>query len=271
MADGAAVQGSALKIGDSRILPYQLACMEVWGGNISIETPVELPGLRGWIYSKPQVPATAGGDVYYLSVCSAGMLSRIVLADVSGHGQGVGPLAVELRDLVRKHINTMDQSDLMRGINDAFSDPAGPGSQFATAAVLGYYSETRDLVFANAGHPPLLWYHADRGSWDWLHEQTAPEEKTIEGLPLGLISGTHYSQTAVHLGAGDRLILYTDGITECVNESGVELGYEGLAEIARKLSLVDPLAIGPDLLSRVQAYSAAAGHLDDVTLLVLSA
>ena len=271
MADGAAAQGGALKIGDSQILPHQLACMEVWGGNISIESPVELPGLRGWIYSKPQVPATAGGDVYYLSVCSQGMLSRIVLADVSGHGQGVGPLAVELRDLVRKHINTMDQSDLMRGINEAFRDPAGPGSQYATAAVLGYYSGTRDLVFANAGHPPLLWYHADRDSWDWLREQTPPEEKAIEGLPLGLIPGTQYSQTAIRFGEGDRLILYTDGVTECVNESGAELGYDGLTALARGLPLGDPLAMGPALLSRVRSYSAAAGHLDDVTLLVLGA
>jgi len=197
------------------------------------------------------------------------MLSRIVLADVSGHGQGVGPLAVELRNLVHKHINTMDQSDLMRGINEAFSGPAGPGSQFATAAVLGYYSETGDLVFANAGHPPPLWYHASRGGWDWLREENPSEENAIEGLPLGLISGTQYLQTAVRLGEGDRLVLYTDGITECGNESGAELGYEGLISIARSLAPADASALGPALLSKVQAYSSAAGRLDDVTLLVL--
>src|ERR1700689_4217104 len=116
MDEAATSKSRTLKIGNSEILPHQLACMEVWGGNTYINSPVELPGLNGWIHSKPLEPATSGGDVYYLSVCSAGNLSRIMLADVAGHGQGVGPIAVKLRDLVRKHINTLDQTALMRGI-----------------------------------------------------------------------------------------------------------------------------------------------------------
>jgi len=259
--------GRTLKIGNSRILPHRLACMEVWGGNAFIDSPLELPGLRGWIHSKPVEPATFGGDVYYLSVCSAGFLSRIVLADVAGHGQGVGPIAAELRDLVRKHINTMDQSNLMRGINDAFGNPAGPNPQYATASVLGYYSETRDLVFANAGHPPALWYSAARARWDWLHEQTSRTDKSIEGLPLGLISGTRYSQTAVRLGKGDRLILYTDGVTECVDPAGDELGYEALLKMVRSLPFGEPNAMGKDLLSSIESFSAT--QFDDLTFLVL--
>jgi phosphoserine phosphatase RsbU/P len=258
----------ALRIGDSKILPHQLACMEIWGGNISIDTPVELPGLQGWIHSKPLEPATAGGDVYYLSVCSAGMLSRIVLADVAGHGQGVGPLAVELRDLVRKHINTMDQSDLMRGINEAFNRAAGASVQYATAAVLGYYSGTRDLVFANAGHPPALWYSAAPGTWDWLHEETSRAETAIEGLPLGLIPGTQYSQTAIRLGEGDRLIIYTDGVSECRDAAGNELGYDGLLSITRSLPLGDCAAMAAALLSAIRSYSASP--FDDLTVLLFS-
>ncbi|HTW23380.1 MAG TPA: PP2C family protein-serine/threonine phosphatase [Candidatus Baltobacteraceae bacterium] len=261
------MSGGALRIGNSEIPPYQLACMEIWGGNSSINTSVELPGLRGWIHSKPLEPATAGGDVYYLSVCSAGLLSRIVLADVAGHGQGVGPIGQQLRDLVRKHINTMDQSELMRGINEAFGDPAGPGVQYATAAVLGFYAETRELVFANAGHPPALWYSATHGTWDWLHENTSRAVKEVEGLPLGLIPGTQYSQTAVRLGEGDRLILYTDGAYECRDAAGNELGYEGLLNMTRQLPLTDSEAMGSILLSSIESY--AASPFDDLSLLVL--
>ena len=258
-----------LKVGNSHTLPHQLACMEIWGGNSSIDTPVELPGLQGWIHSKPLEPATAGGDVYYLSVCSAGMLSRIILADVAGHGQGVGPIAVELRNLVHKHINTMDQSDLMRGINEAFGDAAGPTVQYATAAVLGYYAETRDLVFANAGHPPALWYSAALGTWDWLHEDTSRGETAVDGLPLGLIAGTQYSQTAVRLGEGDRLILYTDGVSECRDQAGNELGYEGLLGMVRSLPPGDSATMGAALLSSIESYAAAP--FDDLTVLFFSA
>jgi sigma-B regulation protein RsbU (phosphoserine phosphatase) len=255
-------------IGNSPILPHQMACMEIWGGNTPVDSPVEMPGLRGWIHSKPLEPATSGGDVYYLSVCSAGFLSRILLADVAGHGQGVGPIAVKLRDLVRKHINTMDQTELMKGINEAFGNPDGLASEYATAAVLGYYSETRELVFANAGHPPVLWYRADLSAWEWLPEEASPDEKDLEGLPLGLIAGTRYSQTAVRLGAGDFLILYTDGVSESVDAEGNELGYKGLLEMVRRLPLNDSSTLGANLLSSIDSYSR--GAFDDLTILVLS-
>ena len=260
----------SLQIGNSAAAPLQLACMEIWGGNTFVNSPVELPGLHGWIHSKPLEPATSGGDVYYLSVCSNGFLSRIVLADVAGHGQGIGPVAVELRDLVRKHINTMDQSDLMRGINEAFGDSAEDTTQYATATVLGYYSETRDLVFANAGHPPVLWYSAAKGTWDWLQEQSSRPEELLEGLPLGLIPGTRYIQSAIRLGQGDRLILYTDGVTECVDEQGNELGYEGLLGLVRNLVVRDPAAMGADLLSAIESYAASAPLADDFTILILN-
>jgi phosphoserine phosphatase RsbU/P len=261
---------NSLQIGNSQVPPLQLACMEIWGGNTFINSPVELPGLHGWIHSKPLEPATSGGDVYYLSVCSAGCLSRIVLADVAGHGQGIGPVAVELRDLVRKHINTMDQSDLMRGINEAFGGSAADITQYATAAVLGYYSETRDLVFANAGHPPVLWYCASAGKWDWLHEQTSRPEELLEGLPLGLIAGTKYSQSAVRLGQEDRLIIYTDGVTETEDDKGNELGYHGLLALARNLLVRDPASMGADLLSAIESFAGTSPVADDFTILILS-
>ncbi len=110
--------------------------------------------VTGWVHSKPVEPALAGGDVYYLSVCSAGLLSRIVLADVAGHGQQVDAAAMTLRDLLRKHVNAFDQSELMRGINEAFAKGLDGAVQYATAAVLGYYRATRQLIFANAG---LVW------------------------------------------------------------------------------------------------------------------
>jgi phosphoserine phosphatase RsbU/P len=76
----------------------------------------------GWVHSQPLEPATTGGDVYYLAVCDSGLLSRIVLADVKGHGAAAGAIAVTLRKLLRKYMNTADQSALMREISDAFGN-----------------------------------------------------------------------------------------------------------------------------------------------------
>jgi len=266
MRRGVMTEEAELTDNGRQILTHQLACMEVWGGNAFIDSPLVLPGMTGWIYSKPLEPATFGGDVYYLSVCSAGFLSRIVLADVAGHGQAVGPTAGELRDLVRKNINTMDQSELMRGINEVFGGPK-ERSQYATAAMLGYYSVTRDLVYANAGHTPPLWYRASSARWEWLLEQTSNGEGGIEGLPLGLIPGTRYSQTVVRLGAGDRLILYTDGLTESLDPAGSELGSEQLLQIVQSLPIDDCRTLGEALLSNIESRSAEL--FDDLTVLVL--
>jgi hypothetical protein len=89
---------------------------------------------------------------------------------LDGHGRDVAPIAVEVRDLARTNINTADHSDLTRGIGEAFRGTDGPGSQRVTA-VLGYYSETRELVFVNAGHAPVLRYGGAPRTWDWFHEQ----------------------------------------------------------------------------------------------------
>src|SRR5215510_329913 len=67
---------------------HALACMEVWGTNRSVNRTVDLPELTAWVYSKP-ADGENGGDVHYLSVCGQAVLSRVVLADVSGHGAQV--------------------------------------------------------------------------------------------------------------------------------------------------------------------------------------
>ena len=131
----------------------RLACSEVWGGNRSADHAVDLPGLAGWVHSSPLGPASAGGDVYYFSVCSHGVLSRVVLADVAGHGGSASSTAEGLHSILRKHIDDWGQSVLMSELNDAF-ERRSETSRYATAAVLGFYCETGELLFSNAGHPP---------------------------------------------------------------------------------------------------------------------
>jgi sigma-B regulation protein RsbU (phosphoserine phosphatase) len=245
----------------------RLACFELWGGNRRADHTVELPGLAGWVYSRPLEPAARGGDVHYFSVCSKGMVSRVALADVAGHGSGASSMAENLHDVLQRHTDNWDQSALMRELNEAFAREAVE-SQYATAAVLGFYFETGELLFSSAGHPPVLWYRAREHSWDLLQEST-PFAVDIEGLPLGLIPGTGYSQTAVRLGADDMLILYTDGITEATDSSGNELGHRGLLELARGLAVESPIQVSRALMSGARAFRGQGPQRDDETLVVL--
>jgi sigma-B regulation protein RsbU (phosphoserine phosphatase) len=241
--------------------------MEIRGGNHRVEYPVELPGLRGWVYSNPLEPSISGGDVHYLSVCAKGVLSRTLLADVAGHGQSVSGMAQQLRTLVFKHMNSWDQSTLMRELNEAFR--TSPNDLwYATAVVMGYYCGTRELVFTNAGHPSPLWYHAKYGTWDCL-EETPSNRRHIEGLPLGLISGTQYVQRAVQLAPDDLLILYTDGITEVLGAAGRELGVQGLLHMAYALPTTSPVAAGQALLELLRDFSGTTINEDDQSLIML--
>ena len=244
--------------------PHALVCTEVWGGNRKVTRTLELPSLMAWVVSHPINDEEGGGDLHYMSVCDYDLISRVALADVSGHGQDVNAVTQTLRWLMHDNINVWDQSDFMRGLNDTFNK----SKRYATAIVLSFHRVTGRLAFSNAGHSPPLWYHAGQRSWGWLEEENTPQLKRVGGLPVGLIPGTDYSQTVVTLEPSDILVLYTDGITETENGTSQELGREQLLEWARRAPVDSAKALGEDLLQRLESFRGGLRN-DDETLLVL--
>lgn len=246
---------------------YRLACLELHGGNHLASYPAELPGLLGWVSCRPLEPAASGGDLYYLSACSQGVIARVVVADVAGHGETVSAAAVRLRDALREHLDHWDQSMLIRRLNESILRGA-PHSRFATAFLGSFYRESGELLFTNAGHLPPLWYRAATKEWSFLADST-PYSKEIVDLPLGMIEGTAYSQTAVQLEMGDLLLLYTDGISESTDASGEQLGLDRLLSIARDLPVESAMAAGQGLLAAVASFRGAIPVADDETVVAL--
>jgi hypothetical protein len=115
-----------------------MQCMEVWGGNRVVDTAVSLPGLDAWIYSRP-FKSDAGGDVHYVSSCATGRITRLLVADVCGHGQAVASIAIQLRTLMRRFVNHIDQTRFVESMNRHFAEMAEAGS-FATAVVNTYFA-----------------------------------------------------------------------------------------------------------------------------------
>ncbi len=246
---------------------HRLACLEVRGGNHLAEYSTELPGLAGWVSCHPLRPSPLGGDLYYLSACSKGVIARVVLADVAGHGEVVSSSAVRLHDALRQHVDDWDQSALIRQLNDDFLKGA-ERAQFATALLASFCSDSGELLFTNAGHVPPLWYRTATQEWSLLYDST-PLSKEIVDLPLGLIPGTSYHQTAVQLEPGDLLLLYTDGVSESYDESGAQLGLDRLLSIARSLPTESAVAAGKELLTAVAQFRGAAAPADDETVVAL--
>ncbi len=84
---------------------HELQCMEVWNGSKHVENNVQTPGFSAWIYSKPYQESKNGGDVYFLTLCMGGVLSRLLLGDVAGHGIDAAATSQKLRQSIRKFIN----------------------------------------------------------------------------------------------------------------------------------------------------------------------
>jgi serine phosphatase RsbU (regulator of sigma subunit) len=248
-------------------LVYRLACLELRGGNRMATYSVELPGLDGWVSCHPLYPSTHGGDLHYLSACSHGVVARVVLADVTGHGEVVSAAAASLREALRRHIDNWDQTTLIQQLNESFLKDARRHG-FATAFLASFDSGSGELLFTNAGQVPPLWFRAATQEWSFLID-TTPLTKEILDLPLGLIPGTSYSQKAVQLEPGDLLILYTDGVSESRNPSGEQLGLAGLLSIAPGLPTKSARSAGRGLLAAVERFRGTVPAADDETVLAL--
>src|ERR1700722_3294542 len=128
---------------------YRLACLELRGGNHLAAYPAELPGLVAWVSCRPLHPSPRGGDLYYLSACSQGVVARVALADVAGHGEIVSAAAVRLRDALREHVDHWDQSTLIRRLNESILRGAAH-SRLAPGFLASFYRESGELLFTNA-------------------------------------------------------------------------------------------------------------------------
>lgn len=249
---------------------HTMQCMEVWGGNQAIDNGVIMPGLDLWVFSRPYKGDAGGGDVHYVSSCATGRITRLLVADVSGHGQSVADIALTLRQLMRRYINYTDQTRFVQSLNKEFSALAEEG-RFATAVVATYWAPTHYLVACNAGHPRPLWYRGAKKSWELLRapEAGAHDSDGLVNLPLGIAEPTGYDQFGVKLATGDLVIVYTDSLIESRGPDGRLLGEAGLLEIVRSLDVSQPEQLIARLVGRVMEHASGAPPEDDVTVLLL--
>jgi serine phosphatase RsbU (regulator of sigma subunit) len=113
-----------------------------------------------------------------------------------------------------------------------------------------------------------LWYRAAERTWAIVRDST-PYAKEVGDLPIGLIPGTPYTQTAIQLSAGDLLVLYTDGITESRNSADVELGCDELCRLAAGVPVTSADGAGLALLAEVERFRGTVPAMDDETVLVI--
>jgi len=249
-------------------LPHRLKCAETWSSNQGTSTVADLPGLRVWVHSTPFGPGEAGGDVHYVSVCPSCIVSRIALADVSGHGRAVESLGAKLRELMQTYLTALEQTRLMKELNEAVMVELD-GVHYATMVAVGFHGRRGLLVMTNAGHPPAFWYRASRHEFAWFEPRGAQDGLGVRGTPLGLLPNVSYDRMIVKPDPGDLIVLYSDGVSEATNPAGEELGRDDLMTLARALNPTSAETFGMQLVEAVSEFRGGRVPEDDETIIVL--
>lgn len=212
-----------------------------------------------------------GGDLVGSFVINA---ARIVVysVDVSGHGVASAMMTARLAGLLSGA--SPDQNIALKLASDGGRDAWPPATvasrlnrmmleelQVDQYFTLGYAEinlETGLVTLVQAGHPHPLLIRADGGI----------ERLGDGGLPIGLIEGAEYPQTSFSLQPGDRLFLVSDGVTECPNPFGEELGGEGLIKILHSNRMLHSIDLLEALLWDLNTYAGGGVFPDDVSGLI---
>jgi sigma-B regulation protein RsbU (phosphoserine phosphatase) len=223
--------------------------------------PSKFPAKSGCDGAARMVPARSmGGDFYDFIELPDGQVG-IVMADVSGKGVPaaffMAVARTNLRELAMHHV---EPAACLAHTNDVLCTQ-NPMELFVTVFYCIFDPATGVLRYANGGHNPPYLRRAD-GSIEVL--------SGTGGLVLGAISGMEYQNHTVQLHAGDRLVLYTDGVTEAFNHVDEAYGEKRLiAEIeAHGDGPAEPLV--ERICRSVTTFSGTAPQSDDITLTVLT-
>jgi serine phosphatase RsbU (regulator of sigma subunit) len=246
----------------------EMVCMEVRGGNVPANVGMALPGLSLHVISRPHNAAAGGGDVHFVSTCGTGRITRLLVADVAGHGADVGTTARVLHGLMYRYVNYIDPKKFVRSMNDEF-ERLTAGGVFATAIVGTYFAPQRQLSLINAGHPPPLLYRAETRTWSLLDDA---EGVTETNFPLGVVAQTSYEQIDLKLLPGDAVVCYTDSLPESRDPLGELLGYERIVALANALPMTESMSAWlENYLGTIDAISPGNLLADDLTVLLIRA
>lgn len=243
---------------------YRIKCAEVWGGVVNINADLCTNRIEVSIYSHSS-DGVAGGDIYYFSACNHDVLTRILLADLQGHGIEVEQLSRWIYEVLRENIDNPEGCSVFASLNRLVHEQ---GVKAITTALVATFSAADfTLRFSNAGHPPGLLKGFDTSTWAPLSLEPATERAN---LPLGVLEAMVYDQGVIQLRPGDRLVFYTDGVTECPSPQEEEFGVERLREVLADSSVSIKLARDRLLAALLRHAKGNLTH-DDTTFMLVEA
>ncbi|NQT16738.1 MAG: SpoIIE family protein phosphatase [Planctomycetes bacterium] len=214
----------------------------------------ELPGYQFFDYYQPA--SHVGGDFYDYIPLSDGRLA-VVVADVVGHGLAAAMLTAKMAAEVRVHLlGTTHPAEAITRLNASFTRDLVEG-HFVTLLVAVLAPDTGMVTIVNAGHMRPLLLSGDVPVEDIGDEQV--------GLPLGIMEESNYRACTIRLSPGEKLMIYTDGINETMNNARQLYGIDRMREQLRT-SAGDAHQVCRRLIDDVQRFADGCLPRDDMCL-----
>ncbi len=224
--------------------------------------PTAPPEVEGWQIVATLRPAReTSGDFYDFIPLPGGRLG-LVIADVTDKGMGAALYMALSRTLIRTYAaDYPDRPDLaLRAANERIL--ADTEARLFVTVFYGILDPSGGtLTYCNAGHhPPYL-----LGSQPGGGIQALPGR----GMALGMVEGTDWGHTTVHLPPGAMLLMYTDGVVDAQNAQGERFGSEQMLDIIRVNQDHSAQAVQEGLVAQLQQFMGDEPQFDDITVMTV--
>ena len=221
--------------------------------------PKEIAQLSGYEISAAWQSARVVGGDYFDVLPFDGDTCGLCIADVAGKGLPAALLMSNLQAAVRGLASSSIAPEELCARLNALLCRNIASDRFVTLFYAHLDGPSRELRYVSAGHNSPFILHAD-GSHDRLREG---------GIVLGVFANQAFRSETVQLRSGDRMVLFTDGVTEASNSAEEEFGEARLLAVLEENRSRSAVEIQKEILRTVSGFSQGVWH-DDATLLVVS-
>lgn len=233
---------------------------------LSLATKIQLSALPKNIIHNDNVSLSAfispakevGGDLYGYEELADSKIYLFV-GDVSGKGVPAALFMMQAKTLLQENLSKEELVRAVSRTNAKLSEENSEG--FFLTAFIGIFDiKTGELHFINAGHEPALICHD--GTYNLLKE--------IADVPLACLDNYSFHEQVIKLLPGDRLFLYTDGVSESMSKEGQLYGKDKIVETINSLSKVEGKEVIEGMNKSLEEHSFGREQYDDICMLSFS-
>jgi sigma-B regulation protein RsbU (phosphoserine phosphatase) len=221
--------------------------------------PETLPKVAGYEFAAICNPAREVGGDFYDVFLNTPDRAVMMIGDAAGKGLKAAMFITQTQGLARAA--TLERStpkSVLEAINSSMISMGRPSSEFVTIFYGELSCRAGRLCYSSAGHnPPIL-----------LRNGTL-RQLELGGTPLALFEDAGYELHEVSLVTSDTIVMYTDGVTEAVNEQWEQFGTERLEAIVKQHSKASSRELAEHILEAIRRFTLGVAQSDDITLLVL--